>query len=459
MGFGVIDDDACQCISSDIDYNSVPAANISYSKQYYEKIESTQAANSGSIQFLLQGNEKDFMSLQESFLYVRAKILKSDKTSPPKPATAEGEIPDVSKVYPINYFIGSMFKNVKVFINGIRMSETNDLYAYKSYLEFLMSYDKSAVDNLGPVSMFYKDKNNYDLEYDNNGTKKEITEITNNNNSGAYNRFVRTQYGKDFEMFGRIHNDFFNQSKLIPGDVKLAIEFDRSDEKFCIMAKDDDTDYTVSIQEVILFVKKYRLTDTAHQELTLARLEENIPLKFPMRRVEMKYVTFGPNNAILQGNHIINNSELPKRVIIGLVHQDAFSGHYKYNPFHFQNFGVKELDLKMNDGGTPFYQYEIDYDNDKFFMAYLALLKGSGQLFKNESINITPAEFKKGCCLYAFDLTKNGIDSNTFELRENGSLSFVIKLDKEKDHSIAAVIYLEFDSIMMILPNNIATLK
>ena len=115
---------------------------------------------------------------------------------------------------------------------------------------------------------------------------------------------------------------------------------------------------------------------------------------------------------------------------------------------------MKEVELKVNDGGTPFYQYELDYPNDRYNMAYLAMLKSGGDLFRNDPINISLEQFKEGAAIYCFDISKNGIDSETFELSENGSLSVVLKLEDELTHGVAAVIYLEYDDILILYPNN-----
>ena len=92
-------------------------------------------------------------------------------------------------------------------------------------------------------------------------------------------------------------------------------------------------------------------------------------------------------------------------------------------------------------------------------MAYLAMLRATGQIFRNDAVNVTPQEFKHGTALYCFDISKNGIDSETFELSENGSLSFVFKLHEELNHGVAAVIYLEHDGMHYLQPNNAFDLK
>lgn len=461
---GLLDEDECRCVSSELDFNSLPPTNTSYAKQYYEKLDPTASPNSGTLQFSMKTNPRDFIALNESFLYLRAKITTADGSLPAGPAPAAGaaapDIPASSKVLPSNYLIATLFKNVKVFVNGLRISETNDLYPYKAYLEYLLSYDKVAQENYGPVTMFYRDPDKkFDfVTYDANGAKVTNTTLTAADSGGLYKRFERTQYGKTFELHGRLHSDFCTTDRLFPGDLPITIELDRADEKFSLMSPQTTSEYRIKIEEAIFYVKRKRLTDSAYDGLAISRLENNLPLKYNFSRVDMKYSTFGPNKTVLQATHVINNTEMPKRVMLALVDQEAFSGNYQFNPFNFKNFGVKEIELKINDGGTPFLHYEMDYTNNMYHFAYLGFLRSLGALFKNEQVSISPIEFKENYCIYGFDLTKNDIDSGTFELRENGALSIDIKLSKSLPYSLALVIYLEYDSLLLIAPNNVTTL-
>ena len=439
----LLDDDPCHCISSDLDFSFIPPTDTTIVKNYYERVEPTASANSSTVQFALKAKHKDFISLKNSFIQVSAKILKSDKTVPDAPAGGAA-IENASKVFPINYLGATMFKNVKVSIGGVKISDSNDLYPFKAFFEYLLSYYPDVAHQSGALSLWYKDTKEYD----------EVTTLTGaTHNAGAMKRFQRTQYGKIFEMSTRIHDDLFCQNKLVPGEVGLTVEFDRADEPFCLMAKSGTEKYMIEIQEICLMVKRYRMTDDFYDSFIKER-QQGFSIKYPIRKVEMKYITFGPQKSILQAPHIVNNTPLPKRVILALLHLDGFSGSNQHNPLKFPHFKVREVELKVNDGGTPFYQYELDYPNDRYNMAYLAMLKSGGDLFRNDPINISFEEFKEGAAIYCFDISKNGIDSQTFELSENGSLSVILKLEDELTHGLAAVIYLEYDDILLLDPNN-----
>ena len=143
---------------------------------------------------------------------------------------------------------------------------------------------------------------------------------------------------------------------------------------------------------------------------------------------------------------------------MGLVHADGFDGTFNENPFNFQNFGVNEVILKKNDDSLPFHEMSLDYENDLYYDAYLGLIYGTGRLGRDVSMGITPSNFKNGCCLYCFDLTKNGADSNTFELNEFGTIQVNVRLSRALSHSIVMVFFLEYDAVLTIAPSNEAIL-
>ena len=82
--------------------------------------------------------------------------------------------------------------------------------------------------------------------------------------------------------------------------------------------------------------------------------------------------------------------------------------------------------------------------------AYISLLKGTGRLFQNDSIGLTPTEYMNGQTLFIFDLTKNGVESDMFEIGENANITINITLKQSVAHSIVVIYYLEYDSIVAI---------
>ena len=438
----LIDNDSCLCVNSTLDLFSVPPTNTTSDKSFYSKTYPINTLSQGGpIEFAIKSNKQDYIYLGDSFIQLTLKILKTDGTAPAAPAP-QAAIPDDSKVFPVNYLPAALFKDVQVHIDNKLIAGCNNLYPYKSFIEFILSYQTPVLETFGAICGFHKDNRSFN----------EVTTFDAAHNTGAKKRFEATQYGKSFQMYSKIHNDLFAQGKYFPGDIDMKIKFLRNESVFALMAH-EDSDYKISIEDAILYVKRSTLHETFLNELAQFRSNQKF-MKYPFKRCEVKYSTQSPNKSILQENRLISNDELPKRIILGLVDSRGFDGHLKHNPFYFQNFNVTDIVLQKGEDVTPFHEMKLDYENDKYYEAYVSLLYGTGRLFRNEALSITPAEFKNGFCLYCFDLSKSGPNSGTFELNESGTIHVTATLKTPVNHAIVMVFYLEYDSMLSVGPVN-----
>ena len=67
-------------------------------------------------------------------LYVRVKVLRADHTP----------ITDMDKVGPINLLLHSLFSEADISLNDIVVTSLNNTYAYRAYMETLLSYGQFA---------------------------------------------------------------------------------------------------------------------------------------------------------------------------------------------------------------------------------------------------------------------------------------------------------------------------
>ena len=435
-------DESCFCINSELDLFNVPPLNVSSTNTFYSEVTPVNSiTEDGPIEFSLKQDVKTFTNLSDSYLYLTAKILKDTNEAPDEPG-ADGALPAESKVFPVNYFSGALFKNVILTINQKTISDSDNLYPYRSFIEHMLTYNDDYKKEQGALAFFYKDTGDYN----------EMTHIDPAHNKGAAARLELTKHGKEFEVFVRIHCDLFNQSKLLPGDVPIHLKFIRSETNFALMANEQERKYKINLQKAVLFVKKVTVTDSFLQALNETRSTEI--MKYPMKKIVMKYKTHPRNMSELQCLRLIADAPIPKRIIMGLIDARGFDGHLHHNPFYFENFKVSAIEIKKGNDKLPFQEMKVDFVNGMFKEAYLALIYSTGRMFKNTSMGITPDEFKKGMALYAIDLSKNGPDLPTFEINESGTIDVTVTLKEAVNHSIVTLFYIEHDQVLSIAANN-----
>ena len=61
-------------------------------------------------------------------------------------------------VDPVNNFLHSLFSQVDVTLNGTLITSSMNTYAYRAYLETLLSYGPAAKRSQLTASLFYKDE-------------------------------------------------------------------------------------------------------------------------------------------------------------------------------------------------------------------------------------------------------------------------------------------------------------
>ena len=85
---------------------------------------------------------------------------------------------------------------------------------------------------------------------------------------------------------------------------------------------------------------------------------------------------------------------IPHQIIVGFVEHDSYVGSNKKNPFAFENFGINQINLKVNDSSYPETPYTPNFNSGDFMELYDDFLRGVGVSELNETIGMSKAEFK-----------------------------------------------------------------
>ena len=110
------------------------------------------------------------------------------------------------------------------------------------------------------------------------------------------------------------------------------------------MSDEANPSYKVKLISTVMLVRKVKLSPSVF--LAHAKALESGLAKYPIRRVVCKTYTIPAGN--LDGNHEkLFNGQLPSRLVIGCVDNDAFNGNNVKNPFNFKHFSLSEISLHL----------------------------------------------------------------------------------------------------------------
>ena len=152
--------------------------------------------------------------------------------------------------------------------------------------------------------------------------------------SNCDTRFVRSAV---IELVGRPYLDLFYQRRIIPPGITLRIKLIPYSHQFvcicpAVQKNTSQKNFKVVIQNVSIIIRTRKLADAAELSIRKLLLEKNMKLFY--LKVQVKHLTI-PANVTTQDFEDIFYGPLPDLVVVGLMADKDFAGHYNKYPLNF----------------------------------------------------------------------------------------------------------------------------
>ena len=426
--------DSCECVKSELDLFTVPPTQTSIEHGHWVEYHPiAQFSDGGPIEFHISGSGSDYLDLAQSQLYIKAKVTKQDGS----------DLAATDQVGPVNLFLQSLFSQVDVSLNDRVITPSTPTYPYRAMLETLLHYGPEAKQTQLTTGLFYKDTA---------GLMDQCNPLDEDNpvNNGLKKRHAFIKGSKSVEMIGPLHTDLFFQPKHLLNGVDMRIRLIRSKSDFCLMSSTAGAAYKVLIQDCSLFIRKVKVAPSIM--LGHAKALEKGTAKYPVRRVMCKVISVPQGEMTLQQDHLFLG-QIPQRIILGCIHNKAFSGSYTHNPYNFKHFGVNYISLYVDGVQVPFKPIKTTYGDTpglNSIRAYQTLFSGTDKMYKDSGNYISREDYDRGYALYAFDLSPDLSSGQHFNLKRQGNLRLEMHFDKLLSEGMNIVVYAEFDNILEI---------
>lgn len=418
---------SCECTKSELDLFSVPPTQTSIENGSWVEYHPLSTLASGApIEFEINGSGEDYIDFANSYLHVQAKITLPNGD----------DIDDGAAVGPVNLFLHSLFSQVDVSLNGTQITPSMNTYPYRAMIETLLSYGGDAKESQLTSELFYKDVA---------GRMDAVDFAEAHRNAALFKRSHFTNESHVVDMMGRIHADMFFQERYMLNEVATKIKLIRSKDAFCLMSA---VNHTVKIISAVLFVRKVKLSPSVF--LAHAKALERANAKYPIHRVICKTFTI-PVGFLDVSHEKLFSGQLPTRLVVGLVRNDAFNGDLHRNPFNFQHFNLNEISVYV-DGQQQHCVKPLhpDFANGQYISSYLSLFSGTGKINKDDGNNISREEYANGYTLYAFDLSPDLAEDDHFNLTRQGGLRLVLKFSQALAATVSVIAFAEFENVVEI---------
>ena len=401
------------------------------------------------FEFFISGNDFDFIDLQKISLYIKARVVDHRNRSLSKEES--------KKVAPVNNFFHSLFKKVEVRMGretDAQISFSLPTYAYRSYLEELLSQSPDQAENFGHTIGWSPDLIDFDdiggivEEEDDKGVKIRVWKES--ENEGFRERQKLISESRTFEMMGNLNIDICCQSRMLINQVNLRILLEKSSPEFCLMFAESDGPYKIYFEDLYLSVPYVTLSNTKFVEINKTLMTQ--PAVYPIRRVEVSDSIIHPNFKTVRFDNLFSNTqELPMRLVCGIVSNDRFSGNSHLNPFLFHHHNVKTLSLKIDGVCIGGNSYEMNFDQDLAMEPFHNLWSRLGFDTKCSALDLNYNQFLEGSTLYAFDLTP-GLTAGTdlLHLAKRGNFLLEITFEEVPTSSLNLIVYAEFQSFIEV---------
>lgn len=423
MSAQLVDKNTAVSGSSLADIFSVPSTQTSLEHSYLQAVRpSSTITDDGPFNFNLSAGPH-YLQLSKNYLYTRCKIVKGDGSD------ISAETVECST---INLLAQTLFKQVRVSLNGRPCFDSGPLYAYRGYLESELNFSKQAKEEYLAGALYRKDS--YLL-------------ANNVNNEGYKNRGKLFIGSSIVEMMSPVHCDLFASDRLMVSNVQVQLELTRNSDKFVLLSFGENPDFKLKIIDMTWYVKKMQLAPSLHLALETSLMKQ--PAKYPIRRVVVTklQITGGrsssPSVSIFDG-------QLPRRLIVGFVDSQAFYGDYKKSPLVFHNTRLQQISVEAAGQTYPREPLKFDFGSSVYIRGYLQLLDTLG-LDMGRTNGINTDDYFYTTCLHAFDLTPDCADNENWELVRNGSVYVNAQFEEPvKTSGVEMIVYGEFDNLCMI---------
>lgn len=413
----MMDERSCPCLKSELDIFENTTLQVSTEESSFLQIHPVASINDkGPLEFYQNSSGEFYLDFSHTLLYLQVKIVKNNGS-----ATAATDY-----VTPVNYLLNTLFSDCSVFLNDKQISSQPN-YSYRCYLESLLCTSKATQTSLLSAAFFHKDSAN----------KFNETDPTTSGNEGLKKRFSLSKESKVLDLIGGLHLDLSTQPKLIPNGVDFRVKLQRNKDAFVLMSASEG--FKVVIQSACLYVRKVHINPSVW--LSHQKVLETTVAKIPIRRVECK--AFSISSGI--SSHCIANAFLgssPTRLILGFVSNTSYNGDVTKNPFCFEHYNLNHLAVSNGNKSFPSQPLKPNYEQDQYARSYFSLFTDLGRYHYDSTINITYEEYKKGYCLYAFDLTPDFSASEShISVAQNANLTIDFKFARPLSETVTLIAY------------------
>ncbi|HUR98250.1 MAG TPA: hypothetical protein VMZ26_09330 [Pyrinomonadaceae bacterium] len=395
-------------------------------------------AATNMLEFLVQGSGDQYIDLAKTKLHLRVHLEVNN-----------ARVRDADdKVWPTANFLGSLFQQCDVLLNDKLITSSNNMYAYRSYIEQLLNYSDKTIERQLASQLFFPDDADSGMDA---------------LNTGAVKRRLYSKDGADFELRGPLFHDLANQGAYLVNNVDVRFRLTRAPNKFCLTSSDFAAvlasaappvtgraakDYRVVIDYAALLVQKVTLNPD--NQMAIEKVLRTRNAIYSMRRTEIKSFNISAGDQTFTREHI-NLGLAPKYAIVGLVPTRAAQGDYASNPYNFKHYNISSISLNVDGEQVPRGGISCNFDAGKNLAleAYDSLVEVVGKWRTDCPFSIARRDYHSGFTLFGFQIAPELVDG-AFNLVRNTNIRLDITFASALPENATVIVWFAYDGVLEI---------
>ena len=372
----------------------------------------------------------DFIDLQESYMVVKVKVLKANGTA----------LVETNKVALSDNVLGTLFKSVSVYLNGVEITSLNVYQVIENYFvtRFGSAKDATKIHVQALQGLTGEVAGKHDSK--------------NNDATGWTIRKAWTAQSKEATFVGKIPSDFFRScSQFLPPLKDLKLEFKLQNPEFVLTGTDN---FKYEMTSFELFTRQVSVA--AKTIMKLFRHQAVRPLLMNFTSVELQSFTMpaGKQVEFVLG---IFPHEMPHQIFLVLIETDRVNGVFAKDPFKFENAKVEKVILRQNGLPVMMESHNTNFDNDDAKEVYYYVYQAFDVGFNSRNVNLTYEQFLKGSTIWAWTLSPDTDTNNNVALLQkptNFEADIYVKNGYTQNADLTALYIRKFAKTVLIGADN-----
>uniref|UniRef100_A0A158P528 Uncharacterized protein n=2 Tax=Tetranychus urticae TaxID=32264 RepID=A0A158P528_TETUR len=360
-------------------------------------------AKANVFEFIVPASEH-YTDLSASYLYAKMKI----------------DVPTGKSVTPTNNFAASLFEQLDVYLGSVNITPGNSLYHYQSYIDDIFFKYKSPLDDCQMI----------------NDTESV--------------RSDRIKDKKEFDIIIPIHAPMFQQEKFLIDNVPISLRFKCAPQTFGLTSATEVTPLSVEFTQLSLFIRRVKLYAPVQMAIT-SQLEKS-PAKYYFQRNEVKSFHL-PKDFAANSIDNVYNGQLPRKIIVGFVSDDAFNAKLAKDSFNFEHKNLQSATIVVNGTKIPSTPYQPNFKDKLFMREYFNVFRSMNQDSGLPKINLKYQNYPDKYPLLVFDLTDDGTlasDSGVLSMIKRGNVRMDIQFNSALNEGMHMLVFAIYDSVLQI---------